>query len=151
MQSFRQHEFVFVGGADQALQHRQEWLARAGQLLSDLGLALDIEVANDPFFGRVGKVLASGQREKSLKFEVLSPISSSTPGAIASGNYHEDHFGVSFDIRLRDGEPAHSACIGFGLERIALALSLAHGVALEDWPAPVRDLLGLDAGRRGHS
>ena len=33
-----------------------------------------------------------------------------------------DHFGINYDIRTNDGEVAHSACVGFGLERIALAL-----------------------------
>ncbi len=145
MQSFRQHEFVFVGGPDAALQHRQEWLARADDLLRALGLGVEIVEANDPFFGRAGKMLASGQREKSLKFEVTCPISSQNPGAIASGNYHEDHFGVNFDIRMSNGDVAHSACIGFGLERIALSLLLTHGPSLQEWPREVRGLLSLGA------
>ena len=98
-------------------------------------------VANDPFFGRAGRLLASNQRTKELKFEVVARISSVTPGAIASANYHEDHFGIAFDIRLADGTPAHTACIGFGLERIALSLHFAHGLDPTAWPLEIRQLL----------
>jgi seryl-tRNA synthetase len=92
-------------------------------------------------------MLASGQRDKNLKYEITSPISGDTPGAIASSNYHEDHFGVNFNIRLTNGQPAHSSCIGFGLERIALALLLVHGISLEKWPAEVRESLSLSVDR----
>ena len=41
------------------------------------------------------------------------------------------------------GEPAHSACVGFGLERIALALFRHHGFRSGNWPEAVRRQLGL--------
>jgi seryl-tRNA synthetase len=65
------------------------------------------------------------------------------PTAIGSSNYHEDHFGHSFDLRLADGTPAHSACVGFGLDRVALALFATHGMDPEAWPEGVRSALGL--------
>jgi seryl-tRNA synthetase len=148
MQSFRQHEFVYLGSADGAAAHRDRWLERGRALLVDLGLDVDVVVANDPFFGRAGRLLASNQRTKELKFELTAPISSSTPGAVASANYHEDHFGVSFDIRLADGAAAHTACIGFGLERVTLALLWRHGLDAADWPAHVATRLGLPAPER---
>ena len=60
------------------------------------------------------------------------------PTAIASFNYHQDKFGVAFGIRQRNGEVAHSACIGFGLERCALAILRTHGLDRARWPAIVR-------------
>jgi hypothetical protein len=42
--------------------------------------------------------------------------------AVMSCNYHLEHFGEAFDIRTDDGAVAHTACVGFGLERMALAL-----------------------------
>ena len=42
-----------------------------------------------------------------------------------------------------DDAVAHSACVGFGLERVALALFKTHGFRLEDWPREVRDVLAL--------
>ena len=149
MQSFRMHEFVYVGTPSGAEAHRQAWISRATGLLEDLGLAVDVVPANDPFFGRSGRLLASNQRTKELKYELIAPISSPAPGAISSGNYHEDHFGSAFGLRA-NGDVAHSACFAFGLDRISLALLLRHGLEVEMWPADVRRRLtaGLDAGAR---
>ena len=142
MQSFRQHEFVFVGDPDGAVAHRDAWLTRGLELLGGLGLDVRAEVANDPFFGRAGRMLAANQRATTLKYEITCPVSSSeVRTAITSANCHEDHFGVAFDIRTPDGEPAHSACIGFGLERITLALLRRHGTDPERWPSDVRGAL----------
>jgi len=71
------------------------------------------------------------------------PISSDRPTPIMSINYHQDHFGRDFDIGTGSGEVAHTACIGFGLERIALALFKQHGLDERAWPDDVRRLLGL--------
>ena len=46
-------------------------------------------------------------------------------------------------IRLPDGGPAHTACAGFGIERVAIALLATHGMAVADWPGPVRRALRL--------
>ena len=37
---------------------------------------------------------------------------------------------------------AHTSCVGFGLERIALALYRRHGFDRARWPSPVREALG---------
>ncbi len=149
MQSFRQHEFVYVGSPDGALEHRDQWRARAASLLGDLGIELEVVVANDPFFGRPGRLLAASQRQKTLKFELVAQMSSEAPGAICSSNYHEDHLATAFGLRLDDGTIAHTACVGFGLERITLALLWRHGLHVDAWPSDVRARLGLDAPRRG--
>ena len=39
-----------------------------------------------------GRMLAANQREQALKFEMLVPIAGPTPTAVASFNYHQDHF-----------------------------------------------------------
>jgi seryl-tRNA synthetase len=144
MQSFRQHEFVYLGTPDGALKHRDGWLEKGQALLSALGLDVEAIVANDPFFGRAGQLLATSQREKTLKFEIVTAITSTDPGAISSANYHEDHFGLDFDITSSDGTPIHSACIGFGLERITLALLHQHGLAPSKWPDAILTALSLD-------
>ena len=92
--------------------------------------------ANDPFFGRVGRILADNQRAETLKYEIVSPIDSlERPNAIGSSNCHLDHFGQPFGIATADGEVAHSCCFGFGLDRITLALLRTHGLDPADWPA----------------
>lgn len=144
LQSFRLHEFVYLGDPDGALEFRERWIATARRLLGELGLVTDLVPANDPFFGRGAQMMVEGQLEKELKFEITASISSDTPGAIGSGNYHEDHFGLPYSMSTHDGHVAHSACFGFGLDRIALALYYAHGLRLEEWPAEVRERLGFD-------
>lgn len=144
MVSFRMHEQVFVGSAEQARWHRDLWVRRAPELLGSLGLVVHAAPANDPFFGRLSAVLASGQRSKELKVEILGRVSSAEqPTALVSANLHEDHFGAIFGLTLTDGSTAHTACVGFGLERVALALVAAHGTDTGTWPADVRALLGL--------
>jgi hypothetical protein len=64
------------------------------------------------------------------------------PTAIASANLHLDHFGVEYGIEVAGGV-AHSACVGFGVERIALALLWQHGLDTARWSRALRDRLGL--------
>jgi seryl-tRNA synthetase len=142
MQCFRQYEYVYVGEPEGAQAHRDLWLARALELLGGLGLDVESEVANDPFFGRLGRMMAMSQHDEQLKFEVVAPTSGGSPRtAITSANCHRDHFGEGFGLRTADGEVAHSACVGFGVERITLALLWAHGLDPSRWPASVRSRL----------
>jgi hypothetical protein len=46
-----------------------------------------------------------------------------------------------YGLRTADGEVAHTACLGFGLERVVLALLHTHGLDLHAWPAAVRGKL----------
>jgi seryl-tRNA synthetase len=123
---------------------RDDWMTRAADLMRDLGLDVDCVVANDPFFGRAGRLLAANQRGEALKYEIVATVDSETkPTAIASSNLHRDHLTTRFGITTADGATAHSACVGFGLERIVLALFAEHGVVVDDWPDLVRARLAL--------
>ena len=144
MQIFRQREYVRLGTHEEALGHRDLWLARGQALLESLGLPVRAVVANDPFFGRGGRLAKATQREQVLKYELVVPIcSEEKPTAVTSCNYHLDYFGKAFGIHTADGGPAHTACIGFGLERVALALFRTHGLDVAQWPVEVRTRLGL--------
>jgi len=144
LQMFHQRELVRIGEADDVLDWRERWMKRAREILARAGLNAELDVASDAFFGRGGKLLAKSQREQRLKFEALVPIASGSPTAVASFNFHQDHFGTAFGMRLADGGTAHSACVGFGLERITLALFRAHGMELRDWPEAVQEELWPD-------
>jgi seryl-tRNA synthetase len=142
MQAFRQHDLVYVGDAESASEQRDRWLQLGAEILESLGLVVETVVANDPFFGRVGRILAENQRTETLKFEIVTPINSSAhPTAIASANCHLDHFGQPFGIMTADGQVAHSCCFGFGLDRITLALLRNHGIDPGAWPAAPRGRL----------
>jgi seryl-tRNA synthetase len=142
-QMFRQHEMVRVGEPENVVAWRDEWAQRGLELLRGLGLEAQLDRASDPFFGRRGRMLASSQRDQALKLEITVPIASPGPTAVASFNQHRDHFGVAFGISLAGGAPAHSACLGFGHERVVLALLRAHGLEVLRWPEPVRKALRL--------
>ncbi len=142
MQMFRMREYVRIGTPDQVTDFRQTWLDRGRELMSKLAVPFDVDVANDPFFGRAGRMLANNQRDQRLKFELLVPIESTEkPTACLSFNYHQDHFGTLWGIRTAKDEVAHTACVGFGMERVALALFKHHGFDTREWPAPVRKAL----------
>ena len=144
MQMFRQREHVRLGSEEQALAFREKWKERGQAIIASFGLPFDVDIANDPFFGRTGRLLAASQREESMKFELLVPIHAKEhPTACVSFNYHRDLFGHAWKIETESGETAHTACVGFGVERITLALFKHHGLVVERWPASVRDVLGL--------
>lgn len=142
MQLFRQREFVRLGTPDQITQFRECWIERAQRLVQSLGIPLRVTIANDAFFGRTGKLLREKQLEQQLKVEVQIPIvSEAQPTACISINHHRSHFGRLWSICTHDGEIAHSACVGFGLERIALALFRHHGFQVKEWPTAVHEAL----------
>jgi seryl-tRNA synthetase len=145
LQAFHMHEFVHIGTPESAKAHRDGRIPAMRSLLEGFGLEIDVVPANDPFFGRVGKILARNQVEASLKYEFVTPVygDAGEATAISSANLHEDHFGTSFSITTADGEVAHSACLAFGLERITIALFAAHGTDPASWPVDVRRALAL--------
>jgi seryl-tRNA synthetase len=87
---------------------------------------------------------AVSQKQQQLKFELLIPLrSEEQPTACMSFNYHREHFGTTWGIQDANGEPAHTGCVAFGMDRLAVAMFHTHGTDLSAWPAKVRDLLGM--------
>jgi seryl-tRNA synthetase len=144
LQSFRMREFVRIGSPQEIVDYRERWLAKAPQIAADLSLPYTIDVANDPFFGRVGQLMAVSQRQQALKFEMLIPYhAKAVPTACMSFNYHREHFGNVWNMRDERGEPAHTSCVAFGIDRLVVAMFANHGVDLDAWPAATRKALGL--------
>ncbi|MCX4164499.1 MULTISPECIES: amino acid--[acyl-carrier-protein] ligase [Paraburkholderia] len=149
MQMFRQREYVRLGTPDQVMAFREMWIERGSLLVTLLDLPVDVDLANDPFFGRGGKIIADSQRAQALKFELLIPVANAdSKTACLSFNYHMDHFGAIWKIECADGSVAHTGCVGFGMERITLALFRHHGLDVDAWPADVRALLWGDTHAR---
>jgi seryl-tRNA synthetase len=144
LQSFRMREFVQIGVSDVITEFRNQWMIRAKILAAELELPCVVEVASDPFFGRVGQVMAVSQLQQSLKFELLIPYhSAAVPTACMSFNYHRDHFGQVWGIKTAAGEAAHTGCVAFGIDRLAVALFCVHGTKPENWPVSTRMALGI--------
>jgi len=145
MQSFRMREYVFIGAPDQVTEFRARWIERARGIARQLGLAHSLAAGSDPFFGRVGKIIAMSQIEQALKLELLTVVrSAQEPTACMSFNCHRDHFGATWELRTEDGAVAHTGCVAFGIDRLALALFVQHGVEPAKWPRSVRATLSLD-------
>ena len=144
LQSFRMREFVAIGAPGQISDFRDQWMARAPEIAADLGLTHRIDAASDPFFGREGQMVGRFQVAQALKFEMLIPVRSiEKTTACMSFNCHRDHFGLTWGMRTADGEPAHTACVAFGVDRLAIALFARHGTEVAAWPEAVKANLRL--------
>ncbi len=144
MQSFRMREYVRIADAETVLAWRKDLVERTSRLAHQLGIDGHVQVASDPFFGRFARMMADGQRDMSLKFELLFPMGAKeSVTALVSFNYHQDHFGRVFAIKDASGNTAHTACLGFGIDRLVLALLLTHGMSTKRWPESVRQQLAL--------
>ncbi len=134
-QFFRMHERIFIGRADGSAAFRATWRARAESLATALSLPFELALANDPFFGVTGRLMARLQRDQQLKHELLIPLTDpAAPTACASVNDHLTKMSAAWNLRLSTGELAHTACAGFGLDRLALAIFHHHGFEPAAWP-----------------
>ncbi len=144
LQVFHQRELVAMGSEQQVLRWRERWMERAASIYDQVQLNATFAVATDPFFGRGGMLLARNQRDAKMKYEAVVPIAGIPGQAISSFNYHRDQIGKVFGLTRVDGSLAHTACVGFGLERIVISLFDRHGCDVRDWPANVRQVLNLE-------
>jgi seryl-tRNA synthetase len=144
LQAFRMREYVCMGDPAQVAAFRARWMEIAKDMAGQLGLPFRIAPASDPFFGRAARLIAASQVEQMLKFELLVPLrSEERPTACMSFNYHRDHFGHAWDLRGENGETAHTACVAFGMDRLAIAMFAIHGADILTWPKAVRRTIAL--------
>jgi seryl-tRNA synthetase len=144
LQSFRMREYVGIGAPDEVVDFRDRWIDRGRQLAEELGLTCRIAPASDPFFGRMGQMMAVSQLQRSLKFELMVALRPpEQPVACMSFNSHLDHFASIWGLQGEAGQVVHSACVAFGIDRLAIALFCQHGIDLQKWPFTVRRALSL--------
>lgn len=143
--SFRMVELVTAATEEYCVEWRAHWLERVANWFGSLGLEVSTEVADDPFFGPGKKLFQAAQRMQELKWELRVPVADGLVQAIASANFHKDHFGEAFGFTC-DGGVGNTSCMAFGLERIALALINAHGPDSRRWSDGVLAALGGDHG-----
>ncbi len=136
---FTMRELVFLGPGESVLQQRQQCVELVGAFLDELGLAGEIRTASDPFYiAPDAPSKTYFQLTAETKYEVSVLLSEQERLAVGSLNYHADFFGRAFDIGIEGAGPAHSACIGFGLERLVCAFLAQHGPESDDWPEKVK-------------
>ncbi len=137
---FTMREVIFVGDREFVLHGRDASIGSVVRILRRLGLQFTIETASDPFFIDVFTAQSTFQKLFDLKYEIRAalPYAGRTL-AVGSFNYHQDFFGRAFEITAQDYVPAHTGCVAFGLERLALAIVAQHGVDPMGWPNVLRD------------
>jgi hypothetical protein len=137
---FTMREIIQVGSAEYVLEQRSAFLERSVQMLDEWGLNYQIVSATDPFFVDDYSVQVLYQKAFDLKYEVVVPLPYKGKGlAVGSVNYHQDFFGRSLNITRAGGEPVHTGCLAFGLERLVLAFLTQYGLEPALWPAAVRN------------
>jgi seryl-tRNA synthetase len=139
LRAFRMRELVRIDAPGATLEWRDAWIERARSWLDALGLKVLIEPASDPFFGSAERLMGTMQRAEQLKWELVVKVADGLSQAIVSCNCHKNHFSAEFGFRMSGGE-AHTSCIAFGLERIALAVLHRHGTDRTNWPAELTAL-----------
>lgn len=141
--NFTMREVIFVGPADYVIENREHARRHMEKLLAKVGLAYQVESANDPFFVGEFRRQAAFQNAFQLKYELRArlPFKDDTL-AVGSYNYHQDFFGRHLNITLPDGSPTHTGCVAFGLERMAYAFLAQFGFDPKGWPQPVREGFG---------
>lgn len=136
---FTIRETVLFGSGQHVQAELDRFLETITALFDSLGFAGHCELATDAFFaGPESAASASSQRLLQLKFEVRLTVAPGRTIAVGSFNLHGTHFGTTFEIGLPRGDITHSACTGFGLERLAYAVLCQFGLSENDWPEALR-------------
>lgn len=139
LHGFTMREIISIGSRSRVLDDLAALKRRVHQLLVQLGLDFEVEVAQDPFFD------PNGARSVMQKlFPVKEEFLVGGRLAIASANYHRNFFGERCSIQLADGSPAFTTCVAFGLERWLAAL----GERFDDQPDRALAALGRSGDRR---
>ena len=138
---FSVRELVFVGSDEYTRECRQKALKAVEELVGFFDLDAIVQTATDPFFATVSAAKKFWQQSQEVKNEILIPVAKNDGShkelACGSINLHGNFFGQKFDIASGD-EPAHTGCVGLGIERWVLACFSQHGIDPSRWPAEVR-------------
>jgi len=117
--SFTMREFVFAGTAVGATAFADLSLQRLTCVAEKLELPVRLAPATDPFFGERAPTQTAFQISAKAKYELLGALPGGDWLALASLNVHRRHFSSAFGFHAADQTLAHTACVGFGLERWA--------------------------------
>ncbi len=132
---FTLREVIFLGTPDYVRATRERCLELIRTLATDWQLYGELAAANDPFFSADFAVKATQQRRLAMKFEYRMTIPGQTRQlAVMSSNLHGPTFSKAFNIKRR-GRVINSGCLGFGMERLALAIIAQHGSDPTQWPS----------------
>jgi len=139
---FNMREIIFVGEPTEVLERRDLLLKVQKEMLQFCNLQSSIQTASDPFFFDNYDRHRVFQLSFELKYEVEAYLPEDDAWlAIGSVNYHQDHFGKSFNIKLASGQFAHSCCLGFGIDRWCMVIFAQYGIDINHWPVELREMI----------
>lgn len=127
--SFSMRELVCIGTADEVTAVLEGERAVIDAFVRRLGLPVQWQHATDPFFRPAQNPKHLMQRLDPVKTELVF----AGRLAIASINFHRNYFGEAFAM-TRDGRPACSGCVAFGIERWLSAILETFGPEPAGWP-----------------
>ncbi|MFV2011033.1 MULTISPECIES: hypothetical protein [unclassified Micromonospora] len=120
--SFRMRELVLVGSEEPVLEQAEQAFMRLHDHLAQRLRKVRVADAADVFYGANAGALRRFQSVKRVKQELLTPWSINHEYAVASWNKHGDRLMTSFGGAEPAADLPHSACVAFGVERLAVAL-----------------------------
>lgn len=136
---FSLREVIFLGTPEYVRRMRMETLSLVRELATDWSLYGELVVSNDPFFTADFRNKATHQRRLAMKVEYRAFLPGQTRAlAVMSSNLHGPTFSKAFDITM-NRRPINTGCLGFGLERMALAVLSQHGADQAHWPERLRE------------
>ncbi|MDI1480359.1 aminoacyl--tRNA ligase-related protein [Polyangium sp. y55x31] len=127
--AFTMREIVCIGTADEVRQFLAQTRAWVARWQEAIGLPIAWLTATDPFF------MPSRSSKHLMQRLLPTKVEMTYEGRVAIGsvNLHQDHFGATFVIE-RDGRPAQSGCVAFGIERWIHAITKHFGKDPDRWP-----------------
>lgn len=128
--NFSMREIVCVATESEVNDMLTGYKALLEDFFATAKLPVMFQSATDPFF--------NPKKNPKYIMQKLDPVKSEMihDGALAVGsiNHHRDHFGEAFGIKTKDGNPAFSGCIAFGLERWMYMFLTAYGLEASLYP-----------------
>lgn len=139
LMEFSLREVIFLGSPDYVRTTREKCLDLIKDIASDWEIGGVLQTENDPFFTSDFEIKADHQRKMKMKYEYRAFLEDddSEGLAIMSSNLHGLTFSKTFNIMGKNW-PVHTGCIGFGLERMLIAIISQHGSEPEFWPDKLR-------------
>lgn len=137
---FTMREIVFIGEQEFVNEMRRKSISRLSSFVDKLGLHGYIEIANDPFFTNDAEKKKIYQLGFELKYELRLHLPSEKKEiSVGSFNIHQDFFGNTFNIGIRNKGAAFTGCTAFGIERWVYAFLSQYGLEMSLWPKEVND------------
>ena len=138
LKEFYMKEVVFVGTPEQTAACLEKSRTIWDQMIELFGINCRIETANDSFFASSYKKLKIFQLmgDSKQEFRMYQP-GSGTYCAVSSANAHRTHFSKEYNI-TNDKGYCYTACLAFGVERLAYSLLCQTGLDVSKWDEKTR-------------